>query len=95
MNIIKSPQYINPAYNPVIYQFGSTYSSVLYFDINVNDIDSSSLILSDKAYVTPVNPTGSDYNISDVARDVVRWDINNYNLSEFPFYNYLSLFESY
>jgi len=84
MNIIKSPQYINPAYNPVIYQFGSTYSSVLYFDINVNDIDSSSLILSDKAYVTPVNPTGSDYNISDVARDVVRWDINNYNTLSAP-----------
>ena len=50
----------------------------------MNDIDSSSLILSDKAYVTPVNPTGSDYNISDVARDVVRWDINNYNTLSAP-----------
>lgn len=79
MNIIKSPQFINPAYNPVIYQIGSTYSDVLYFDINVNDIESNSLIITDKAYVTPVNPTGSDYNISDVARDLVRWDINNYN----------------
>ena len=42
------------------------------------------MLLIQKSLKAPVNPTGSEYNISDVARDVVRWDINNYNTLSAP-----------
>jgi len=37
---------------------------------------SNYLIITDKAYVTPINVTGSEYNISDVMRSLVHWEIN-------------------
>lgn len=76
MNLIKQPQLWTPGYNPVLYQFGSTFSSVLYFEVNIRDTAQNAIILTEKAYVTPVSPTSSDYNWQDVARDVVSWEIN-------------------
>lgn len=77
MYILKSPQKITPAYNPVLYQFGSTFSNILYFRLNVYDSITNSLIITDNAYVTPLNPTGSEYNISDISRNLVKWEIVN------------------
>ena len=84
MSIIKQPQSWTTSENPVIFQFGSTFSGVLFFDINVKDYDTSSLIINDKSYVTPINPTSSFYNIADITKDLVRWEIVNSNIISEP-----------
>lgn len=77
MIVVKSPQSITPAYNPVIYQFASDFPNILYFNVEVRDFASNTLIVSDKAYITPVNLTGTDYDFSDIARNLVKWQIRN------------------
>jgi hypothetical protein len=76
ISIIKQPQLYSPSENPIIYQFGTTYSTALYFGVSLYQYPTNYLILNDKAYVTPINPTGSEYNISDVMKSIVRWEIN-------------------
>ena len=75
MNLITQPQKITPAYNPVIYQLGSTFSNILYFEVQVRDLEQNAVVLNEKAYVTPVAPTSSVYNLSDISRDLVKWEI--------------------
>lgn len=77
MNVNKSPLSLTPAYNPVIYQFGSTYSEALFFDVTIYDSTSNAVIVQDRTYITPVAPTQSSYNLSDVARNLVKWQIVN------------------
>jgi hypothetical protein len=77
MNVVKSPQSITPAYNPVIYQFASDFANILFFNVEVRDYTSNTLIVSDKAYITPVNLTGTDYDFSDIARNLVKWQLRN------------------
>ena len=77
MLIDKQPQTWTPAYNPVMFMISSTYSNVLFFNINLNDVDTNSRIINDKAYVSPITPTSTNYNISDIARDLVKWQIIN------------------
>ena len=84
MSIIKQPQLWTTSENPVIFQFGSTYSGVLFFDINVKDVQSNALIINDKSYVTPISPTSSFYNIADITKDLVRWEIVNSNVISEP-----------
>ena len=76
INIIQQPQLFTPSKNPVLFQFGTTYSNTLYFNIQMYQSPSNYLIITDKAYVTPINVTGSEYNISDVMRSLVHWEIN-------------------
>lgn len=71
----KQPQLFSPSHNPVLYQFGSTYSDILYFKVRVFDAATNDLIINDRAFVTPISPTGSEYNISDVMRSTVKWDV--------------------
>lgn len=75
--IIHSPQLYTPSQNPVMYQFGTTNSNTLYFNIGVYQYPSNYLILTDRAYVSPVNPNGAEYNMSDVMKDIVKWEINS------------------
>jgi len=77
MNIIKAPQQLTPSKNPVIYQFGSTYSNILFFDITLKDTNTNATILTDKSYVTPINTQGTAYNINDVSQNLVKWEIVN------------------
>lgn len=77
MFIDKQPQTWTPAYNPVLFVVSSTYSNVLFFKFNLNDYNTNERIINDKAYVSPITPTSSHYNISDIARDLVRWQIIN------------------
>lgn len=76
VSIIRQPQLYTPSDNPILFQFGTTYSNALYFNVNLKDVDSNSTIINDKAYVTPLSPTMSDYNISDVLGSTVRWQID-------------------
>lgn len=73
----KGPQFYTPAYNPVLFLISSTYSQVLYFNIQVKDVDTNTRVINDRAYVSPITPFSAHYNISDIARDLVTWQINN------------------
>lgn len=73
----KQPQEYQPAYDPILFVISSTYSNVLYFNLNLNDQVLLGRIVNDKAYVSPVTPTSTHYNISDIARDLVKWEIVN------------------
>ncbi len=77
--LIKQPQLYTPSDNPIIYQFGTTYSDALYFNIKVYDYPSNELIIDDKAYITPIAPTSSVYNLSDVMKSTVNWQMDLYN----------------
>lgn len=81
ISLIKIPQVYTPAYNPILFQFGVTYSNVLYFKVQTFGTDTNALIINDKAYVTPINPTGSNYNISDVMVSTVNCQVKN-NLTD-------------
>ena len=77
MNFEKGPQLFTPAYNPVLWVISSTFSEVLYFQLALQDVSTNGRIINDKAYVSPVTPTSTHYNISDIARDLVKWEIVN------------------
>jgi len=77
MTIGTGPQLFTPAYNPVLWTISSTFSEVLYFQLAVQDIATNGRIINDKAYVSPVTPTSTHYNITDIARDLVSWEIIN------------------
>jgi hypothetical protein len=77
MNFEKAPQLFTPAYNPVLWVISSTFSEVLYFNLALQDVSTNGRVVNDKAYVSPVTPTSTHYNISDIARDLVKWEIIN------------------
>lgn len=76
VTLITQPQLFTPSENPVLFQFTTSESNTLYFNIQMVQASSGALIVNDKAYVTPINTSGSEYDISDVMRSLVKWDIN-------------------
>lgn len=74
MITIKQPQQFMPSNSPVIFQWGSTFSNIIYFETKIYSYADGGLaqvlLSTEKSYVTPINKTGSVIDISQYTKSL-------------------------
>lgn len=76
ISLIQSPQYITPSKNDIIFQFQSSTSSVVYYNLTLKEAVTGNVVNSLKCYTTPDYNNGSFVNLSKILSNAVTSDID-------------------